>query len=138
MLGANHSAPTFRITGTFVNEFQRIGFKNYIKITKPGSSLSAVNTEFTSDLSSWSQSAIGEAFTWTADNAGSAAVTLSGAVDSVKLYQAIYHKGGYIEFTVNLKALPTAGSTREDVLYAIFYKGSSIVHTEKMVTFAHV
>ena len=59
-------------------------------------------------------------------------------MDSVKFYQAISHKGGYIEFTVNLKALPTAGSTREDVLYAIFYKGSSIVHTEKMVTFAQV
>jgi hypothetical protein len=137
VLGANHSAPTFRITGTFVNEFQRIGFKNYLKITKHGSSLSAVNTEFTSDLSSWEQSVLGETFTWTADNSGSAEVTLTGAgTDSKKLYQAISHKGGYVRFTVNLKALPTAGNTREDVLHAIFYNGTKIIHTEKMVIFA--
>lgn len=136
VLGANHSAPTFRITGTFINEFQRIGPKNYLKITKPGSALSALNTEFTSDLSSWEQSTSGETFTWVVDNSGSARVSLTGATDSKKLYQAISHKGGYVRFTVNVKAIPTAGNTREDVLHAVFYNGDKIIHTEKMSIFS--
>lgn len=141
VLGANHSAPTFRITGTFLNEFQRIGVKNYIRITKPGSSLSAINTEFTTDLDGWNQRTVDitdAAFAWTADNSGSAAVTLTGAVNSKQIYQQIDHNGGYIKFTVNVKAVPTSGNTREDVLHALFFDGSKIIHTEKMFIFSSI
>lgn len=141
ILGANHSAPTFRVTGTFVNEFKRIGFKNYLKIVKPGSSLSAINTEFDSSLSGWTQSALPiltGTWAWTSDNSGSAEATLTGeGSDSKQLFQAISHKGGYVRFTVNMKAIPVSG-TREDVLYAMFYNGDKIIHTEKMTTFAQV
>lgn len=138
VLGANHSAPTFRLTGSFVNEFSRIGINNYIRITKPGSRLSATNTEFTSDLSGWSQSSLPLTGTWawTASNSGSAAVTMSGSDDSKKIYQEIYHSGGYIEISVTLKAIPTLSSNdAEDVLWVLMYNGSQIVHAEKMVSF---
>jgi hypothetical protein len=141
VLGANHSAPTFRLTGSFINEFARIGINNYIRITKHGSSLAATNTEFTSNLDGWSQSSLPlltGTWAWTADNGGSARVALSGTTDSKKIYQDIAHEGGYIQFTVNVKAIPVAGSTREDVLWVLFYKGSSIIHAEKMQTFAGI
>lgn len=136
VLGSNHSAPTFRLTGSFVNEFARIGINNYLRITKTGSSLSAQNTEFTSNLDNWTNSGSGESFAWTADNSGSAGVTLTGAEDSKKLYQSITHSGGYIKFTVNVHVEPGISNDREDVLWVLFYRGSSIIHTEKMRTFS--
>lgn len=136
VLGANHSAPTFRLTGSFINEFSRIGINNYLKLIKPGSSLVATNTTFTSNLSGWTGDASGTAFAWTADNSGSAEVVLSGLVNSEKLYQSINHSGGYIQFTVNIHAIPTAGNDREDQLWVLFYNGLSIIHTERMQTFA--
>lgn len=139
VLGANHSAPTFKLTGTFVNEFKRIGVKHRLKITKRGASFAVTNTEFDSDLSGWSQSAVNitdASFTWTSDDSGSAKVILSNAlVDSKRFYQPVDHKGGYVRFTVIMKAIPDADNTREDVLYAIFYDGSRIIHTEKIQTF---
>lgn len=138
VLGANHSAPTFRMTGSFINEFARIGINNYLRVTKTGSSLSATNTTFTSNLNDWTGDASGEAFAYTASNSGSAAVTLSGAENSEKLYQTITHTGGYIEFTVNVHVEPTSTNDREDVLWVLFYNGASIVHTEKMQTFSAI
>lgn len=141
VLGSNHSAPTFRLTGSFINEFRRIGINNYIRITKEGSSLTASNTEFDTNLTGWTQSSLplgsGD-WTWTADNGGSAEVTLSTAEDSKKIYQDISHSGGYIEFTVNINAVPSAGSTREDVLWVLLYKDGSIVHMEKLKTFSGI
>lgn len=136
VLGANHSAPTFRLTGSFINEFARIGMNKYLRLTKPGSSLSASNTTFTSNLNGWSQTGSGEAFAWSSSNSGSAEVTLSGAEDSQKIYQQINHAGGYIVFTVNVKVIPTAENDREDVLWVLFFQNSSIIHAEKMKTFA--
>lgn len=138
VLGGNHSAPTFRLTGSIINEFSRIGINNYLKLTKPGSTLSANNTEFSTDLTGWSQSnlpLLTGTWVWTSSNSGSAGVTLSGeGADSKKIYQNITHNGGYIEFTVNIKAIPS--SAREDVLWVLFYKDGAIIHTEKMKTFA--
>lgn len=138
VLGGNHSAPTFRLTGSFINEFSRIGMNNYLKLTKVGSSLTASNTEFTSNLSGWTGDASGTAFSWTADNSGSAEVALTGAVNSERLYQAITHSGGYIQFTVNIHAEPAVGNDREDQLWVLFYNGTSIIHTERMQTFAAI
>jgi hypothetical protein len=136
VLGSNHSAPTFRITGSVQNEFARIGMHNYLKLVKPGSSLSPINTDFASNLNSWSQTGTGESFVWAAANSGSAEVTLSGVQDSKKLYQLITHRGGYIKITTNVHVIPTATNDREDVLWAVFFQGSSIIHAEKMKTFA--
>lgn len=135
VLASNHSAPTFRLTGSFVNEFARIGIDNYIRLTKPGSNLSASNTTFTSDLTGWNQTGTGTSFVWTADNSGSAEVTLSGAVDSKKFYQDITHDGGYITITGNVAVVADSTNDREDILWALFFRGSSIVHTEKVHTF---
>jgi hypothetical protein len=136
VLGANHSAPTFRMTGTFINEFSRIAMNNYIRITKTGSNLIVSNSTFTSNLDGWTNDGTTEpSFAWSADNSGSAEVDLTGTDDSKKLYQTISHSGGYIEVTMNVNAVPSAGNTREDVLWLLFYVGSDIVHTEKMKTF---
>lgn len=135
VLGSNHSAPTFRITGSFVNEFSRIGINNYLRLTKPGSSLSLSNTEFTTGLTGWIQAGAGTAFTWTADNAGSAQVVLSGAISSQKFYQEVSHKGGYIQISAEIGLIPGAANDREDILWTVFFRGSSIVHTEKLKTF---
>lgn len=137
VLGANHSAPTFRMTGSFINEFARIKMNNYLRITKAGSDLVMNNTEFDSDLSSWSQSAIGTSWAWTSDNSGSAEVTLSGSsAESKKIYQEITHSGGYIETTINVKAIPTLSTNdAEDQLWLIFYEGTAIIHTERLTTF---
>ena len=117
VLGSQHSAPTFRISGTFTNEFRRIGIHNYIRITKPGANLTATNTEFTTDLSGWEQSVGGESFSW---SAGTAQVTLNGAVSSKKLYQQVTHKGGYIQIItahmISCRELPTDGVMDMSVL----------------------
>lgn len=139
VLGANHSAPTFRITGSFINEFSRIGINNYIRITKEGSDLSLSNTTFTSNLNGWSQAGLGESWTWTADNSGSAEVTLSGAEDSVKIYQTISHSGGYFELTLGVKAIPTSSSNNaEDQLWMLFYAGADIIDSYRIITFNKV
>jgi len=131
VIGGNHSAPTFRLTGSFINEFERIGTKNYLKLTKAGSNLSLSNTEFTSDLSGWSQAGTGEAFTW---NSGAAQVVLSGAEDSQKIYQSVTNSGGYIAITGELTIASTGD--REDIFYAVFYRGADIIHAEKLNTFS--
>lgn len=135
VLGSNHAAPTFRLTGSFVNEFARIGPQNYIKLVKPGSGLIATNTTFDSDLTGWTQVGTGTSFAWSSDNSGSAEVTLTGAVDSKKFTQAITHSGGYIKITGNVAVVPDAANDREDVLSVVFYRGASIVHMEKIHTF---
>jgi hypothetical protein len=135
VLGANHSAPTFRLHGSFLNEFSRIGINNYLRVTKPGSTLAVTNTDFATDLTGWQQAGSGTAFAWTADNSGSAAVTLTGATDSQKIYQDISHNGGYIQITGSLQIVPATGNDREDILWAVFYRGSSIIHAEKLRTF---
>lgn len=136
VLGGNHSAPTFRMTGSFINEFSRIRFANYLRLTKPGSTMTLSNTTFTSDLSGWTQSGTGEVFAWVSDNSGSAEVTLNGAVDSEKLYQTITHTGGYIQMSGSLAiSAVSIGNTLEHILWAVFYKGSSIVHAEKIATY---
>lgn len=136
VLGGNHSAPTFRLTGSFINEFSRVKISNYLRLTKAGSNLSLSNTEFASNLTGWSQTGSGTAFAWSADNSGSAEVTLTGAVSSQKIYQEVTHTGGYVVTTVNLKVVPAATNDREDVLWIVYYNGSSIVHMEKMKTFS--
>lgn len=138
VLGSNHSAPTFRITGTFINEFFRVRMTNYLRLTKNGSSLSITNTEFTSNLNSWSQTGTGETFVWTSDNSGSAQVTLNNNDDSKKIFQIITHDGGYILLTVNIHVEPSESSLREDVLWVVFYNGTSLTHMEKLKTFAAV
>src|SRR5690606_4799746 len=128
------AAPTFRLTGAFINEFQRIGPHHCLQLVKPGSSLSASNTDFATDLTGWSQSGTGESWAWSSDNSGSAEVTLSGAEDAKKLYQEISHSGGYIQISGTVYAVNTSGNLREDILFAVFYRGSSIIHTEKIKT----
>lgn len=135
VLGGNHSAPTFRLTGSFVNEFSRIGFHNYLRLVKAGSDLTINNTDFVSDLSDWLQTGTGTSFTWTADNSGSAEVTLTGAVNSKKIYQQITHEGGYINIQGQVNVVPTGSSDREDNLWVLFFRGTSIVHTERLKTF---
>ncbi len=135
VLGSNHAAPTFRLTGSFINEFSRIGVNNYLKLTKPGSSVVAVNTTFDSDLSSWLQTGTGTSFAWASDNGGSAEVTLTGTTDSKKLYQEITHDGGYIQLTGDVAIVPDAANDREDILWAVFFRDSLIVHAEKVNTF---
>jgi hypothetical protein len=135
VLGSNHSAPTFRLTGSFINEFAMIKANNYLRLTKPGSDLVMNNTEFATDLSSWSQTGSGTAFTWTADNSGSAQVVLTGAISSQKIYQTVSHSGGFVTITVNLHVEPSATNDREDVLWLVLYRGASIVNTEKMKVF---
>ena len=102
VLGGNHSAPTFRLSGSFVNEFERVGTKNYLKLIKAGSNLSLTNTEFTSDLSGWSQtfdSASDVTWTW---SSGAASVTLTGSENSKQLYQTVTNSGGYVNVTGEL------------------------------------
>jgi hypothetical protein len=135
ILAANHSAPTFRLTGSFVNKFGRIKVGSYLRLTKEGSDISLSNTLFTSDLSDWEQSADGEAFAWTADNSGSAEVLLNGSVDSNKLFQYVTHQGGFIQINANIHTIPTAGNEREDNLYVLFYSGGSIIHQERLKSF---
>jgi hypothetical protein len=109
---------------------------------KPGSSLTASNTTFDTNLAGWSQSSfplLTGTWTWVTDDSGSAEVTLTGnGENSKKIYQSISHAGGYIKITVSLAIDPSIGNTREDVLYALFYSGSSIVHTEKLRTFGGI
>jgi hypothetical protein len=136
VLGANHSAPTFRLTGSFLSEYFRIGIDNTLRLTKAGSSLSLSNTGFASNLNGWSQTGSGEAFVYSADNSGSAQVTLSGAEDSQKIYQTVSHSGGYITITYQVQAVATSSNDREDVLYVLFFRDSSLVAMEKMTTFA--
>jgi hypothetical protein len=142
VLEDNHSAPTFRLTGSFINEFDRIGINNYIRITKPGSALVATNTSFTSSLNGWSQNSIpllSGAWSWVSTNSGSAEVTLSGTDDSRQIYQSVTHSGGYIQITVNIQAVPASSSnTSEDVLWLLFYSDDGITHTEKLTTFAAI
>jgi hypothetical protein len=136
VIGANYSAPTFKIRSSFMNEFARIGMDNYIRITRDGAELSMTNTEFTSNLNGWTGSASGEAFAWSASNSGSAAVTLAGLVSSEKRYQAVAdHGGGYIQITVNIHITPSPVNDREDIMWLLFYKDGAVVHTEKLLTF---
>lgn len=135
VLGGNYSAPTTRLTGQFIDEFSRIKFTNYLKITEVGATLSMSNTTFDSDLSDWDGDASGEAFAWSADNSGSAEVTLSGAENSEKRYQDVTHNGGQIQVSFNIHVVPTAGNDREDQLWLLFYKNGAIVQTEKLQTF---
>jgi hypothetical protein len=136
VLGSNHSAPTFRLTGSFLSEFFRIGMDNTLRLTKAGSSLSLSNTGFASNLNGWSQTGSGEAFVYSADNSGSAQVTLSGSEDSQKIYQTVSHSGGYITITYQVQAVATSSNDREDILYVLFFRDSSLVSMEKMTTFA--
>lgn len=142
VLGSNHSAPTFRMTGSFINEFSRIGINNCIRITKAGSSLSVSNTDFTTDLNGWSQSALPfgtGTWAWASGNGGAAQVTLNSADDSKQLYQVTDHDGGYVEVTVNVKVLPaSASNTAEDVMFLLFYRNGQVIHSEKMITFFQV
>lgn len=135
VLGANHSAQTFRLTGSFLSEYFRIGLNNTLRLTKAGSSLTLSNTDFASNLNGWSQTGSGEAFVWSADNSGSAQVTLSGSEDSQKIYQTVSHSGGYIEVTYDVQAVGAAGNDREDVLYVLFFRDSSLVDMQKILTF---
>lgn len=132
VLGANHSAPTFRLTGTFINEYSRIGINNCLRLTKPSAAISLTNTTFATNLTGWTQAGVGTSFTW---NSG-AQVVLSGAVNSQKIYQDVSHKGGYIQISQTLTITPATGSTREDILWAVFYNGTSIIHAEKLKTFS--
>lgn len=135
VVGSNHAAPTFRLTGSFLNEFSRIKLTNYLKITQLGSPLALVNTDFASNLTGWDGDAAGEPFVWVADNGGSAEVALSGIVDSEKLTQEISHPGGYIQVTGNVHIIPAADNDREDTLWLLFYRNGDIIHTEKITTF---
>jgi hypothetical protein len=135
VLGANHSAPTFRLTGSFMNEFQRVGVANYLRLTKEGSAFSLGNTSFDIDLDEWIGDGDGVAFVWTADNSGSAEVTLTGAVNSERRYQLVEHNGGHIHVSASIHIEPDGFNDREDVLWLLFFKDGNVVHTEKLITF---
>lgn len=134
-LASNYSAPTFRLTGSFVNKFGRVKIGDYLRLTKSGSDISLLNPEFDFSLANWEQDGSGEAFIWTSDNGGSAEVSLTGSQNSDKIFQAVNHSGGFIEITVNIHAVPSVGNTREDNLYVLFYSGNSIIHQERLKTF---
>jgi hypothetical protein len=136
VLASNHSAPTIRLYGGFVHKFGRIKIGDYLRLTRDGSNLVLLNTGFETNLNSWTQAGAGEAFVWSADNSGSAQVSLSGAEDSQKISQAVSHLGGFIEIVTNIQAVPASGNTREDNLYVIFYSGGAIIHQERLKTFA--
>lgn len=131
VLTANHQAPTFRITGSVIGDQFRIRPDNSVRITKKGSSMAITNPDFAANLNGWSQTGSGIAFSWTADNDGSAQVDLAGATDSQKIYQDIVHSGGHIEVSVNVQLVDTQG-VREDNLVLLFWKDGKIVHTERM------
>lgn len=135
VLGANHSAPTFRLSGSFMNEFQRIGIDNYLRLVKEGSPLSLLNTSFAIDLDDWTGDADGTAFVWNAAGAGSAEVTLVGSANSERRYQNVDHNGGHIRVTVNIHIEPDSNNQREDVLWLLYYRNGEVVHTEKLITF---
>lgn len=135
VLGGNHSAPTTRLTGSFINEFARIGFNKYLRITEVGADLTMSNTLFDTDINSWTGDNTGEAFAWSSENSGSAAVTLLGAEDSEKLYQDVVHEGGQIQVSVNIYIDPASDNDREDQLWLLFYKDGNIIQTEKLLTF---
>lgn len=137
-LAASHSSPTFRITGSFYHRNGLVKPNNTLKYTKGGSNVSLLNTDFASNLNSWSQSGTGEAFVWTSANSGSAAVTLLGAEDSQKITQAISQIGGFIQATVQVHIIPAVGNDREDVLKMIYLKAGSVVHEERLKSFSGV
>lgn len=141
ILGGQHSAPTFKMRGSFLSEFARIGLNSYLRLTKPASAISLSNTTFDSDLNGWSNviGDLGDAhWLWSSNNSGCAAVNLIGNTSSTRLVQSVNHGGGFVSISAQIKATGSSGNTREDVLWVVFFRGNSIIHTEKLRTFLAV
>lgn len=134
VLGINHSAPSFRVSGSFYSKNLVITRDKYFRIKKKGSGLVIKNTDFATDMNGWDHLGGGTPFAWNAANGGSAEVTLVGAINSEVIAQDVVHNGGHIQITINVQCNSIIGP-REDNLHVLMWKDGKIIHTERIHTF---